>query len=105
MISGSSVVASLAVLVDIKTFLLDALVATQAVGLLDDVEENEGDNECEGCYRKSAKCLHSDRELYTVNGRVSECACQHSSEETAYTVHRDSTYRVVNLELLVYEAY
>ena len=55
-----SVVAGFSVLIDIQAFFLDALVATQAVGLLDDVEENEGDNECEGCYRKSAKCLHSD---------------------------------------------
>ena len=88
----------------IKTFFLNALVATDAVSIFDDVEEDYTCNECKYAYCYCTKGLNAYRALNTVDRAVAEHTSEDSTDETAYTVNRNSTYWIVDLELLVDEA-
>lgn len=96
-----SVVASLAVFVDVKAFFLDASVAAYAVCVLDDCEEHECHGEAESAHSESSDELCADVYLRAVDGGVAEDAGEHCSEQAAYAVNRYGADGVVNLQLLV----
>ena len=74
-------------LVDVKTFLLDALFNAETVSVLDDLEQYEADYECEYRYCYSAESLNAYRSFYTIKVRVAEHTCEDGTEQTAYTVY------------------
>ena len=88
----------------IETFFLNALVATDAVSIFDDVEEDHTCDECKDAYCYCTKGLNANRALNTVDRAVAEHTSEDSADETTNTVNRNSTYWIIDLELLVDEA-
>ena len=92
-------------LVDIKSFLLFAATATESDCIFDGIEDNHTHNEGESNYCECAESLYSDRAFNAVDGWVAEYSGENGTEDTAYSVYADCTYRIVNLHDLVDEAY
>ena len=92
--------------VNVETFLLDALVNTQTVQLLDAEEQgdttggspevDDEDTEALGSEKSPSTSIES-----TVAGR--EQTCHQSTENTTDTVYRAGTHRVVDMQLVVDE--
>ena len=100
------VVAAFSVLVDVKTFLLDARLNTQTVQFLDAIEEDETACSSPEVDDEDAEALSGEESpTATIEGAVArrEQTCQQGTEDTANTVYRRSTYRVVNVKLVVDE--
>ena len=88
--NGLSVVAALAVLVDVEAFLLDALVYTQSAELVDALEEDEAhdcrpnvdDNDAEALCPEEAET--ATIQGATVNG---EETCHQRAEDSRHAMH------------------
>ena len=93
-------------LVDVETFLLDALVNTQTGNLLDAVEEDESCNCCPKVDAKDAEHLSAEESKATaIEGTAvdGEETCHQGSEDATDTVNGAGTNRVVNMKLGVNE--
>lgn len=98
---ASLVVATLTMLIDIETFFLDSLINTETSNLLDTPEE---DNTCYGCPKvdaENAEALSTEEseattiESTTVEG---EKTGHQGTEDTAYTMYRTCTNRIINMK-------
>ena len=74
-------------LVDVETFFLDALVATQAMCILDCAEQDEPCNECEHGYHTCPKSLYPYAAFHSVSLRVAEHSGQDGSKEASYAMY------------------
>ena len=77
-------------LVDIQTFFLDALIDTQAVSILDAIEEGESAGSSPEVDHKDAKSLSTEESpAVTVEGTVRsrQQTCHQRTQDTADTVY------------------
>ena len=77
-------------LVDIKSFLLDATIHTQAVSILDSVEENESAGSSPEVDHQNAEALSTEESpAVAVEGTVRsrQQACHQRAEDTTDTVY------------------
>ena len=100
-----SVVASLTVLVDVETLLFDNPVTAETVGMLYGKEDNHAHYESKDSHCERTESLYTYAALHTIDGRIAEDTREDSAEDTANTMYRDSTYRVVNLTNLIDECH
>ena len=101
-----SVVAALAVLVDVKSLFLHALVNTESDGVLDRPEEYDTAGGCPSVYTKNAEGLCTkESEAVTIESTLTggEQTGQQSTENTSDPVNGTGTDRVVDMKLLVDE--
>ena len=101
-----SVVAALAVLVDVKSLFLHALVNTESDGVLDRPEEYDTAGGCPSVYTKNAEGLCTkESEAVTIESTLTggEQTGQQSTENTSDPVNGTGTDRVVDMKFLVDE--
>ena len=101
-----SVVAALAVLVDVKSLFLHALVNTESNGMLDRPEEYNTAGGCPSVYTKNAEGLCTkESEAVTIESTLTggEQTGQQSTENTIDPVNGTGTDRVVDMKFLVDE--
>lgn len=101
-----SVVAALAVLVDVKSLFLHALVNTESNGVLDRPEEYNTAGGCPSVYTKDAEGLCTEEsEAMTIESSLTggEQTGQQSTENTIDPVNGTGTDRVVDMKFLVDE--
>ena len=99
------VVSSLSVLIDIQTLLLDASVATQAVGIFDGTEENHASHEGEQGHYNGTQGLYPNGSLHTIDAAVTEDTREDGTQQTTYTMYGHGTYGVIHMHFLVDETY
>ena len=100
-----SVVASLTMLIDVETLLFDNPITAETVGIFDGKEDNHAHYESESSNGDCSESLHSYAALHTIDGRIAEDTRENRTEDTANTMYRDSTYRVINLTNLINECH
>ena len=92
--------------VDVETFFLDARLNTQAVQFLDAVEEDESTGGCPEVDNEDAEALCTEEtptKAIECTVACREQTCQQGAENTADTMYRGCTYRVVDVQLVVDE--
>ena len=90
--------------IDIKSFFLDTGTDTQAVQLLDAVEQDETAGGCPKVDAENAEALGAEESpSMTIESSVrsGEQTCHQCAEDTADTVYRRSTHGVVDVQLMI----
>ena len=95
-------------LVNVESFLLNALVNSQTSNLLHTEEYHDTHYQCPCIDTKDAEGLCS-KESPAMTIEKSSVYSKHTShqctQDTTYSMNGTCTYRVVNMELAVYELY